>query len=294
MARVNLNNMAIKCRTAFFFYMTLIKHLMNLLKTVPPKKLRIACLHYRGLSSDGIEAALLYMFPKAEVVSIYPQHIRQHALKNYDILILPGINDEDSAYPTLLPTHKMQILKDTIEQNGLILWTFCASSYYMFEEISYQKRSGIMKSRQGAGFIKGAAVHGFKHITRQRLNASPWNDYILAGIHVEGHNELLRALNINGPTFLVDKSERKLVNQFMKYKDIEGAAGVIKNMGRGMLIALGVHPELSPIHKKLPDSFLSYDIDRWTILGDIRERICRHLIATMPSHDLRLLLQHGV
>ncbi|MEK7801382.1 MAG: hypothetical protein AAB276_02910, partial [Pseudomonadota bacterium] len=164
--------------------------------------MRIACMTYRGLSGQGIESALHYMFPEAEIVSIFPQHVRSHVLKNYDILILPGINDEDSLYPTLLPPHKMGILKDSIENDGLILWTFCAASYYMFEEISYQRRNGIFKTRKGAGFIKGSACHGFNHITRRELNACPWNDYVLAGIHVDGHHELLRALNCNGPTLI--------------------------------------------------------------------------------------------
>jgi glutamine amidotransferase-like uncharacterized protein len=265
---------------------------MNL-KPKTLRKLRIACLSYQGLSKQGIEPALEFMFPNSEIVSIFPQHIRQHTLKNYDILILPGINDEDSAYPTLLPAHKMDILKETIEQNGLILWTFCASSYYMFEEISYQKRNGTIKTRQGAGLIKGAARHGFNHITRRQLNASPWNDYILAGIHVDGHQELLRALNINGPTLVPSAAEDGLVEQFMKYKDIEGAAGVVKKMGRGMLIALGVHPELSPMHPKLPDAFAEFEKDRWTILSLIKQRIITHRFGYNPFYYTPSVRQNG-
>lgn len=258
---------------------------MNL-KSKPLNKLRIGCLSYQGLSKQGIEPALLHMFPNSEVISIFPQHIRQHTLKNYDIVILPGINDEDSVYPTLLPPHKMDILKNTIEQNGLILWTFCASSYYMFEEISYQKRDGTFKSRQGAGLIKGAARHGFNHITRKQLNASPWNDYVLARIKVDGHQELLRALNINGPTLLPSSAEDGLVHQFMKYKDTEGAAGVIKKMGRGMLIALGVHPELSPDHPSLPDAYSEFEKDRWTILSLIKQKIIAHQSEHNPRRTI--------
>lgn len=279
--------------------------MMNNKKTL--KKLRIACLSYRGLSGQGIEPALSHMFPNSEIISIFPQHIRQHTLKNYDILILPGINDEDSVYPRLLPRHKMDILKQTIEQNGLILWTFCASSYYMFEEVSYQRRNGAFKTMQGAGLIKGAARHGFNHITRKVLNGSVWNDYILAGIHVDGHQELLRSLNINGPTLLPAPEENGLVQQFMRYKDIEGAAGVIKKMGRGMLIALGVHPELSPDHPSLPDGFSEFEKDRWTILSLIKQKIIIHKLGynpwnataqivtpeEQPSFDLSLALAHG-
>jgi len=252
-----------------------------------PKKLRIACLSYRGLSGQGIEPALTYMFPNSEVISIFPQHLRRHTLKTYDILILPGINDEDSIYPTLLPPDKMAILKETIEQDGLILWTFCASSYYMFEEISYQKRNGLFKTRQGAGLIKGAARHGFNHITRRQLNASPWNDFVLAGIHVDGHQELLHALNINGPRFDVQEANNPLVHQFMKYKDIDGAAGVIKKMGSGLLIALGVHPELSPAHPSLPHAYAQFEKDRWTILSLIRQKITSHFYSDISFSPLQ-------
>lgn len=264
----------------------------------PPHQLRIGCLSYCGLSSQGIEPALEYMFPNSEIVSVYPQHLRRHELKNYDILILPGINDEDSIYPTLLPPEKMTVLKETIEQDGLILWTFCASSYFMFEEISYQKRSGTFKTRQGAGLIKGAARHGFNHITRRELNASQWNDYILAGIHVDGHHELLRALNINGPAMVPSVSERGLVHQFMKYKDIQGAAGITKKIGKGLLIALGVHPELSPTHPNLPDGFLEFEKDRWTILSLIKEEIIRHLLSQtllspLPQFEIEARFGNG-
>lgn len=261
-----------------------------------PKRLRIACLSYRGLSSQGIEPALEYMFPNSEIVSIYPQHIRRHTLKDYDVLILPGINDEDSIYPALLPAEKMSSLKETIEQDGLILWTFCASSYFMFEEISYQKRCGLFKSRQGAGLIKGAARHGFNHITRQELNASPWNDYIMAGIRVDGHHELLRSLNINGPTMIPCVSEQNLVHQFMRYRDIKGAAGLTKKIGKGLLIALGVHPELSPIHPSLPDAYFEFEKDRFTILSLIKEKITTHLLSENllrhPRH-YPLVLKNG-
>jgi glutamine amidotransferase-like uncharacterized protein len=188
-------------------------------------------------------------------------------------------------YPTLLPPEKMAVLKETIEKNGLILWTFCASSYFMFEEISYQKRSGVFKTRQGAGLIKGAARHGFNHITRRELNASPWNDYIMAGIHVDGHRELLRSLNINGPTMIPSLAEQQLVHQFMRYKDIQGAAGITKKIGRGLLIALGVHPELSPIHPSLPDGFAEFEKDRWTILSLIKDKITHHLLSGRLSLD---------
>ncbi len=255
-------------------------------KTDISKKLRIACLSHRGLSTQGIEPALQYMFPDAEIVSIFQQHLRQHALKDYDILILSGINDEDSVYPSLLPPREMETIKNTIEQNGLILWTFCAASYYMFEEISYQKRSGAFKTMRGTGLIKGTARHGFNHITRQTFNASPWKDYILAGIYVDGHHELLRSLNINGPTLLPAATENSLVEQFMKYKDIQGAAGVVKKMGRGLLIALGVHPELSPAHPMLPESFTDFEKDRWTILSLIKRKIIMHQSGQDPWRSL--------
>ena len=258
-------------------YSTLMQH---------TKKLRIAVLSYRGLSGQGIEGALTYMFPAADIISIFPQHIRTPVLKTYDLLILPGINDEDSAYPTLLPSHKMNILQQAIEQDGLILWTFCAASYYMFEEISYQRRSGIFKQRKGAGLIKGVARHGFNHITRRELPADPWNDYILAGIRITGHDGVLRALNINGPTMEPDEGRESMTETFMRYTDIRGAAGLIKTIGRGLLIALGVHPELSPVHPRLPESFVAHDNDRFVMLDIIRDKIRSHLVrstTTLPN-----------
>jgi glutamine amidotransferase-like uncharacterized protein len=256
-------------------------------------KLRIAYLSYMGLCTEGICEALRYMYPNADIKWIYPQHLRSHVLKSYDMLILPGISDEDSVYPSLLPPEKIDMLKKLVSENGLILWTFCAASYFMFDKISYQKRNGQFKERAGSGLIKGYATHGFNHITRQHLNRSPSDDFILAAVNVDDHKSPLHTLNINGPTLFPDTSKEDDLTSFMRYQDIKGDAGVIKRIGKGMLIALGVHPEISPIHKHLPQSYAAYEQDRFTLLTLIKEKIAAHYLRLSPILSTPALERHA-
>ena len=187
-------------------------------------------------------------------------------------MVLPGIDDETNHYTNILDG-KIEILKEAIENQGLVLLTFCAASYYLFSNIQYLMRNGVPKEREGAGLIKGSAVHAFGHITRQTLNDSPWNDFVLAAVRHETTPQILRALNINGPKMLVDHEQDPLVEIFMHYAEIEGAAIVVKPMNRGGIIASGIHPEISPVHKNLPEGFAIHENDRHVIWYSIKKKI---------------------
>ena len=252
-------------------------------------RLQIGCLSSEGISSYEISHSLKQNFGREDIYPIAPKHLTPEILSRLDLLVLPGIDDESNHYPKILDG-KIDILKDAIENHGLVLLTFCAASYFMFSRIKYLPRNGVPKERNGADLIKGEAVHAFSHVTRKTLNGSPWNDFVMAEVKSEDPPHSLRALNINGPTMMVDRQKDPLVQTFMSYVAINGDAIIVKPMKRGGIIASGIHPEISPIHKNLPEDFAKYENDRHIIWFGIKKKImelvrnARSTSVTEPSY----------
>lgn len=244
-------------------------------------KLRIACLSYQGLSGYGLEPTMIQMFPEAEVISIYPQHLRSHVLKNYDLLVMPGIIGEDSPYPEILPRYKAEQVVSCMEENGLVLWTSCAATYYCFEKMVYLKRNGQMKMMNGLGIIKGVAEGpAYLNVTRKSFEHSAHHDRVLAELSLANSNQIFRALDINGPA-LYPHAE-SLVESFLRYSDVPGqpVAGFTKKVGNGLILGLSSHPEFALNHPLLPQDFNLHEPSRLSFLTHIRQKLVIHWQST--------------
>lgn len=239
--------------------------------------MRCAYLNEQGLSTNGIGTDL-----KSHVFNGHSYHpvtadiFNGQQLAAIDVLVLPGINGEHSPYPKMLNAENSNTLRTAIEK-GMVLVTFCAASYYMFDKIFYETRDGQIKNTNGLGLIRGTAKQAFRHITRQN-DRSLSRDYIEAGItspYFDGEHHLL---NVNGPAFHLDRAEAEICLPFLNYTETMGAAAVIKQFGKGLIIALGVHPELSSLnsdhYKEL--QFPNHDIDRMVVLNALKEIIAQH------------------
>lgn len=248
--------------------------------TYPAEKLRIACLSYQGLSGYGLEPTLSLMFPHAEVVSVFPQHIRRHVLKDYDLLVLPGIVGEDSPYPQILSQHKSDQILDCMEENGLVLWTSCAATYYLFEKLVYLKRNGQMKYLNGLGIIKGHAEGpAYRHQTRDSFAYSAQHDRVLAELALADKSQIFRALDINGPALYPEPES--LVDSFLRFSNIpdQPIAGFTKNVGQGLILGLSSHPEFALNHPLLPRDFGLFEPSRHAFLTHIRDKITAHWLS---------------
>lgn len=246
-----------------------------------PKKLRIACLSYQGLSSYGIEQTMEQMFPDSEVVTVYPQHLRTHVLKNYDLLVMPGIIGENSPYPEILPQFKADQVISCMEENGLVLWTSCAATYYCFEKMLYLKRNGQFKMMEGLGLIKGlASGPAYQNVTRKNFEHSSNHDRVLAELSLTNSNSIFRALDINGPA-LYPHAE-SLVNSFLRYSNIpdQPVAGFTKKIGKGLILGLSSHPEFTLDHPLLPNDFQLHEPSRLSFLAHIKDRLVTHWHST--------------
>ncbi len=237
--------------------------------------MRIAYLAEQRLSINGLDSAFRFIYPQAEIVKISAADIQKEKVASCKILILPGNNTEDSPYPEFMNAERIETLRSAMEDDGLVLITFCAASYFMADRILYETKKGEIKERAGAGFIKGTATHAFRHCTRPSNPQNQLQDYIEANITSPMANIPMRILNVNGPAFHLDEEENSEI--FLKYVDTKGAAGVFKKIGLkgGMLVALGVHPELSSRNsdKKFSGLFNDHEEDRYALLHIIRNII---------------------
>ena len=252
-----------------------------ILGPTPFQKLRIACLSYQGLSGYGLEPTMELMFPNAEIVTVYPQHLRTHVLKNYDLLVMPGIVGEDSPYPQILPKYKAQQVVDCMEEHGLVMWTSCAATYYCFEQMVYLKRNGQFKMMNGLGIIKGLAEGpAYQSVTRQSFGASAHRDRVLAELSLANTNQVFRALDINGPALYPEAES--LVDSFLRYSNLpeQPVAGFTKKVGQGLILGLSSHPEFALNHPLLPHDFKLHEPSRLSFLTHIRDKLTSHWLST--------------
>lgn len=227
------------------------------------------------------------MFPQAEVVSVYPQHLRSHVLKNYDLLVMPGIVGEDSPYPEILPLHKADQILECMESHGLILWTSCAATYYCFEKLVYLRRNGQTKTLNGLGIIKGVAEGpAYRHLTRDDFRRSAHRDRVLAELELSDQSRIFRALDINGPSLY--PHEDKLVDSFLRYSNVpnQPVAGFTKDVGNGMILGLSSHPEFTLRHPLLPESFALHEPSRLSFLTIVRDKITERWIQSGKVPEL--------
>ncbi len=237
-------------------------------------------LAYQGLSLNGIEESLRFMYPNARIKAVDPTDL-VFILKyqKVDLLVFPGNNTEHSPYPQLLPPDTLAVLYDSIAENGLGLLTFCAASYYMMDSIEYETREGEIKRKNGAGFIKGLAVMAFHEKTRGRGKTGQiLDDYVEARLNIPDlKSSEMHLLNINGPALITSFTESSLCDKFAFYYELEDwhCAALTKKIGKGFVCALGVHPELSARNSSAnyQDKFPNHERDRFKFLKLLKVKL---------------------
>jgi glutamine amidotransferase-like uncharacterized protein len=255
--------------------------------------LKVACLTGHRLAARALLEELHSTFGGNNVFTLRPHHLKPDILRDYDLLVLPGIVGEDSPYPDIFTPHRAAHLKQAL-QNGLIIWAECAPTYYMFGHFEYLARDGGLKTKPGLGLIEGKAIGpAYKHLTRGSGTLTHrLSDIVLAGLSYEGEEggeKIAHIFNINGPVLLPKNASTKII---ARYADLEGtpAAGVVQKIGKGMIIGLGFHPGFSAGH--LQGKFSNPDeenhrrtlFERAATHDSARKDLLSTLINTVHTH----------
>ncbi|HRK97438.1 MAG: hypothetical protein KDJ26_08020 [Alphaproteobacteria bacterium] len=243
--------------------------------------MRIAILEAQGIDSHHLRhLALRTMFPDADIVGIQAIHINPNHLTEYNILILPGIIGEDSLYPDILPAEKAICVTQAIQENGLILWTECASTYYLFDHYHYTTSNGQIKNKNGLGLFKGIACGpAFSSVTRRTPHAtSRFANHIIADI--QSNNGTLplpyQALDVNGPT-LHPSPNNKPFSEIFRYTNLleNPICGLIQQQGNGLVMAFSFHAAIP--FDTLPFAHHGQDENRTTFMHHQANRIRHHI-----------------
>ncbi len=252
--------------------------------------MKIAILDSQQIAGYEIKKlALPIMFPDATIISIRPEHISPLELAKFDLLYLPGIIGENSPYPDLLPKSKGDIIDQAVKENGLVLWTECAPTYYLMENYTYLGSGGEVKERTGLGIIKGKANGpAFAQITRNaqtRLNnnsdklAQKFRHHVVAEISCSiSGQDLYHAIDVNGPELSPSLDNLPFCEVF-RYASLphQPICGVIQERGQGLVMAFSFHAAL-PLNE-LPPAIHNRgkEENRWSFLQHQRNRIHAHI-----------------
>jgi glutamine amidotransferase-like uncharacterized protein len=248
----------------------------------PP--IRIACLSGRGLYSRDLLFMLHGLFMGCPITQINHHHLTKSHLSAYNLLVLPGIVGEESPYPDLIPQSKKVLLQELVE-DGLVIWGECAAAYYMLSSMEYRCRNGVHKNKRGLGLVEGEAIGpAYHHKTRAQREFTATNDIVLARLQQSEGGSLTRVFDINGPALY--PADDKNTRVFMRYADIDGspAAGFTHSLGRGLLMGISVHPEITPatIGTSPPLRILfekahRHNASRLDFLASLRQIVVQHL-----------------
>ncbi|MFA7275588.1 MAG: hypothetical protein WC043_02160 [Pseudobdellovibrionaceae bacterium] len=266
---------------------------------------RIAILAEPRLAYYGMKHTLQQLFPGSPIEEVSSSVLNIQKLTNYDLLIMPGINGEDSPYPTLITPARKQSLRYALKHNGLCLLTICAATYSLFDYMFYLKSDGTHKDMPGFGFVSGTSRGpAFAHITRAALPTnSKLNDIQLAGLYNAELNIPFHyhALEFNGPALYPDD---KLAHVFLRHACVpeNPAAAIIKPYGKGLILGFGPHIEIPLTFFKMTSlwqmleaqklDFSPHEPSRIALLDTIKHMITAHVqsLKTGMNHDN--LLQH--
>lgn len=238
--------------------------------------MKIAILEQQPISTSELRVyGLPCMFPNAEIVDAPPEEILKSMsiMKDFHMLVLGGIEGEDSPYPTIFTPQRAEILKNYLLQGGIV-WAECAATYHLTEFYTYTTSTGQFKQKDGLGLIAGRATGpAFPHI----MPPSSGRTLTVSTIFnpaAEGFSSY-QALDINGPALHLDPDAS--VIEILRYENApdQPVCGVIKSHGTGLLMAFSFHAAIPFGH--LSGNQNAEEANRLLFLAHQANRIHAHI-----------------
>jgi glutamine amidotransferase-like uncharacterized protein len=210
--------------------------------------------------------------------------------------VLPGIVGEHSPYKELLGKEGNQRIRNYVKNGGVFIG-FCAGAYYACQSIYYRTPWGITKSQNpGLNFFNATAQGPIANQGRKAEENDRWSDVTLTFIEYEDENGTLQKSGVcygNGPalTNIKDKELKIIAN----YSKVPGkpVAMASKQIGKGLAIFVGVHPEISSEHVQKDTAFIKQPhIKRLVSLlsphEEDRKLLWVNLTNMIKNHNIKL------
>ncbi len=179
--------------------------------------------------------------PKSMTLEDVMAHLHEIA-----VLVLPGITHEKSPYPLMLTGDHVARIRAALE-DGMTLHTDCAASYYMARDITYKRSDGVILQRDGLGLIPFSAVGPVDGTSPE--NAQDYSFYKTRMIDVvTSQHEQASIAYGNGPAFFDDGTDDAIISLAHYKRSRLLIAGLVKEIGEGRVISMGVLPQISYHH----------------------------------------------
>lgn len=162
-----------------------------------------------------------------------------------------------------------------MEDHGLKVWTICAPTYYLLNEIIFQCRDGRVKHIKGHGRIEGISRGpAYKDITHKNPHNAPDRDIVIATITIQSSHAHHHLIDINGPALHISQRD-PLTDIFLRHVNISGrpAAGFTQKVGNGSITGISVHPEISFNHPLFFNVYGHLEQQRWTFLRTLKKTL---------------------
>lgn len=216
--------------------------------------MKVAYLTGPTLAVSSIRIMLMDQYGRGNVHEIHSSTLATTDLSAYDMLVLPGSTGEVSPYPDLLGLDEITNIFDTVENNGLVLWTDCSATYYMLNDIEYISSMGLKKTRLGLGHVNGQARGPVRGKALPPSNNARYAEVTVRSVSygLDGKSGIAEICYGNGPGLYLSDEELSNpdVTVLATYDDAPDTpvAALTKKMGRGLLVNFGVLVQIAPQH----------------------------------------------
>lgn len=215
--------------------------------------MKVAYFYHQDIASSALRLMLIERFGMHNVVALDVVNFKPRDLKGIKLLVLPGVSGEKSPWPDFLPPDKAEILSKTAEDTGMVLWTDCAVSYWSAQEIKYHASNNTILTKKGLGWIDAVAIGPVIGKGMEYIPQYTYSDITTVAIDYYDVARIPHSTRIpygNSPSFYLSEQEKANPNvdvfaHFTDHAD-KPAAALTKKMGTGLLVSLGVLPQLKP------------------------------------------------
>lgn len=202
-----------------------------------------------GTASSSFLRILPNMFGGRSVARLSVADLTDSAkLSSLSMIVLPGIDGEDSPYSRILEGRAGTNILSHAEKGG-ILWSSCAPTYALCRSTEYHASNGTVKTRKGLGIIDADAtgpVDRVDALAPKRQDRFAQLRCVPVTFEVMGAEPTKIRARLpygNGPAMNGCQESEIMVRFGTDYDEGPGAI-VLKRHGNGLVIASGILPEL--------------------------------------------------
>jgi glutamine amidotransferase-like uncharacterized protein len=251
----------------------------------------ILILNEHPASTGSLTKALADDFPGMAQRMIDAASLHSGALNNPHVkmFVIPGVYGDVSPYPAKIGEDGLNRIRDFAARGGVV-FTICASTYYVSRETVFEPDWGTHKRRQTVNYLFNAQARGpLPKYGRAPDRTDPkFGDVTIVPLLYKTLSGVWRDVHAcygNGPGLYLDNpldTDTDVLGKFTDVKD-SPAALVRHRIGKGAIYLSCILPEIGyrlippgqtlPYARTLMDQLKPYERGRFAMWYDLTERM---------------------